>query len=364
MKNQRHAVNIKALHVFQTRHGRWMVYYRGVKPNKKLYSNKEKPTPGQVHDLWLAYITGDKPPPEPEPRHASGTWNAAIALWIDSSDYATKSPNTKKSYRAAIAWLRDKVGDMPMSKFTPYMTEKLLDKQRKAGKQGNDLLAVMRKVVRIATKLDWVTRDLLVDIHKKPAKDAGHYRPWEQWEIDAWRKTHPIGTMARFSFELAYHHALARVDLIRVGPQHLKNGEIAIARQKTGTMQRAPIDAELLACIAALPADHFGVVDMQGNSTRPWLRQKTGVNYTSDQMGNHWQEWRAEAGLPADFTIHGARSRLAIDGIHAGADVRDIMRMTGHTDMRVFEKHYAKLASDSIASARASRLVRALRKAG
>src|SRR5215471_17506885 len=53
-------------------------------------------------------------------------------------------------------------------------------------------------------------------------------------EIAQYENHHAVGTKARLAFAIPRFIGLGRSEICRIGPQHIRNGEIVIARQKTG----------------------------------------------------------------------------------------------------------------------------------
>src|SRR3954471_2948382 len=114
MKNAQNGnkVRLKHLHVFKTRHGKTKIYFR--KPGQKAVPIVSQFGTPEFHAEYTAALNNT-------PRssigiekrnNADGTWNAAIALYIGSSAYTSLA--RPEAYRATIAYLRQKVGDLPM----------------------------------------------------------------------------------------------------------------------------------------------------------------------------------------------------------------------------------------------------------
>ena len=66
----------------------------------------------------------------------------------------------------------------------------------------------------------------------KLPKLGGSIHTWSEDEIAQYQAHHPIGTKARLALELALGTAQRRNDLLRMGRQHIRNGELFVRQQQ------------------------------------------------------------------------------------------------------------------------------------
>jgi hypothetical protein len=293
-----------------------------------------------------------------------GTWNRAIDDYLDTAKYAEKADNTKKAYREFIGLLRATCGDEMMRKTPAWAIFKLHDNVVKSGRkaQANTFLSVLAAVVKIGRLRGWVKDDLLGGLDHQEIESNSH-RPYSDDEVAMWRAAYPVGTMARAAFEFAYQFALSRAELIVLSPAHITDGVLWITRMKTGTPQTANVFADpVMADVLAAFADDGAVVDLQGRSPLPFLRNQYGKPFQSSTFGKQWRRWAIDAGLPADFTIHAARSTFVTDAMDTGVANQDAMKVTGHLDERVFTRVYGKKHNKTRAAVRAQAGVLAERR--
>jgi site-specific recombinase XerD len=76
---------------------------------------------------------------------------------------------------------------------------------------------------------------------KLPKVRAGGFHTWTEAEIAEFEERHPIGTRARLALALLLYTAQARVDVVGIGPQHIRGMEIVLRRQKTGKSRQIPV---------------------------------------------------------------------------------------------------------------------------
>ena len=96
--------------------------------------------------------------------------------------------------------------------------------------------------------------------------------------------------------EFALETASRRGEVVRFGPQHVKNGRIRIERTHGSEDVDILMSPQLQAACDAMPRAHLTfIVTAYG---RP--RSKNG-------LGNDFAKWATEAGLPARCRLHGLK---------------------------------------------------------
>lgn len=108
-----------------------------------------------------------------------------------------------------------------------------------------------------------------------------------------------------------------------------KKGYLAIRTEKTGATIKVKLGRDALGALAALPV---GDRLFPGNS-------KTVVNSLQRSLGR--------LGNAADVHCHAHRFRdtFAVELLRAGADIRTVSLLLGHTSVRTTERHYAHFVS-------------------
>src|SRR5262249_6029963 len=122
----------------------------------------------------------------------------------------------------------------------------------------------------------------------QPKKSLGHL-PWERDECDRYEARHALGTKARLAYELLLQLGHAKCDVVRVGPQHVKNGELSFHRKKTKVELHIPVLPPLKAAVDAMP---------KGERHLTFLVNEQGKPFSAVGFGNKMREWCDEAGLP------------------------------------------------------------------
>jgi integrase len=161
----------------------------------------------------------------------------------------------------------------------------------------------------------------------KLPKSKGHHT-WTDDEIEQYRAHLPVGTQQRLVMEFALEMASRRGEVIRLGPQHVKDGRIRIERTHGSADVHIPVSPALQAACDAMPKAHLTyIVTAQG---RP--RSKYG-------LGTDFAKWATEAGLPARYRLHGLKKggmrRLA----EQQATTHELMAISGHRTLSEVQRH-------------------------
>src|SRR5262249_19555942 len=163
----------------------------------------------------------------------------------------------------------------------------------------------------------------------KLRKSKGHHT-WTDDEIAQYRAYWPLGTQQRLVMEFALETTSRRGEVVRLGPQHVKNGRIRIERIHGSADVDILVSPELQAACDAMPKAHLTyIVTAYGKP-----RSKFG-------LGNDFAKWATEAGLPARCRLHGLKKarmrRLAEDGDTA----HELMAISGHKTLTEVQRYTA-----------------------
>ena len=177
-------------------------------------------------------------------------------------------------------------------------------------------------------------------------KTRGHHA-WTDDEIEQYRSHWPLGTQQRLVFEFALETVSRRGEVVRLGPQHVKDGRIKIARTHGSRDVNIPITAELQAACDAMPKAHLTfIVTAYGKP-----RSKFG-------LGTDFAKWATEAGLPTRCRLHGLKKSGMQRLASASATAHELMAVSGHKTLAEVQRYTAdadmkRLADSAMAKRRA-----------
>jgi hypothetical protein len=314
------------VHAFIDRHGRPRFYFRRA-------GFKQVPLPGLPWspEFMLAYevAIGGESAPRAEigaRRTAPGTINALVVTYYRSDDWNGLEQDTQKTRRRIIERFRIQHGD-----------------KRVALLQREHILKMLAGIEKLSAKRHWLKairgllRSAVPSMRKddptegiasiKLPKSKGHHT-WTNDEIAQYRAYWPLGTQQRLVMEFALETTSRRGEVVRLGPQHVKNGCIHIERTHGSNDVDIEVSPELQAACDAMPKAHLTyIVTAYGKP-----RSKYG-------LGNDFAKWATEAGLPARCRLHGLKKggmrRLA----EARLTTHELMAISGHRTLSEVQRY-------------------------
>jgi integrase len=328
------------VHGFLDRHGRPRHYYRRAGFNAV-------PLPGlpyspEFMEAYEAALAGQRS--TPAARAIPGTMNALALSFFAAPAFSALRPSTRSTYRWTIERLCREHGDKRVALLRREHIVKLMASRTHgaANKLRKALRAMMKHALAIGLRVDDPTAEVKA-IH---AKTAG-FHSWSDAEIAQFEAYHPIGSRARLAMALLLYSGQRRGDIIRMGPQHVRNGVLHIKQEKTGAELAIPLHPELATIIASAPSGHL-----------TFLTTKSGRSFEASTFSHWFRDQCDEAGLP-HCSAHGLRKAAARRLAEAGCTAHEIGAITGHASLAELVRYtraadQRRLAEAAMAKARTS----------
>jgi integrase len=311
---------------FIDRHGRPRFYFR--RAGFKTISLPGLPWSPEFMAVYEVAMGGESAPRVEigASRTNPGTINALVVAYYKSDDWNRLTADTQKTRRRIIERFRIQHGDKRVALLHRVHILKMLAAIEKPSAKRHWLNAIrglLRSAVPIMRKDD--PTEGIAGI--RLPKSKGHHT-WNDDEIEQYRVHWPLGTQQRLVMEFALETASRRGEVVRLGPQHVKNGRIRIERTHGSEDVDIPISPDLQAACDAMPRAHLTyIVTAYGKP-----RSKYG-------LGNDFAKWATEAGLPARCRLHGLKKggmrRLA----EAGNTSHELMAISGHKTLTEVERY-------------------------
>jgi integrase len=259
-------------------------------------------------------------------RSKPGTVAAAVAAYLASRQFAELADGTQLMRRAILQRFRDQHGDKPIGIMPAKFIELVLGKMKPHA--ARNYFKAIRALCQYAVAVELIRADPTAGM-KQPKVRTQRRRPWRETEIAAYEAKHPIGTKARLALALGLCTLQRRGDVLRMGPQDIRNGMLAVTQEKNDAMLSLPVRPELRAVIDATP--------LTGLST--FLVTKSGKQFSGTDFDEQFRAWCNEAGLPTDCYFHRLRASGCTILADAGCSAHEIAAWSGHMTLREVERY-------------------------
>lgn len=287
-----------------------------IRFRKRGHKSVELPWPLGSPAFWQAYQEALEASPSAgeQLRSKRGSVSAAIAAYYLSREWQELSEGTRRMRRALLERFRERYGDWPLSKLTENFIDAYLGAMK--AHAAKNVLKALRGWLKHA-KHD-VTRGMMISAKSKKRSS------WPVEAIALYEATQAVGTPARLAFVIAKCTGLARAEIARLGPRHIRNGsdgrEIVIARQKTGVEATILILPELQRILDATPVTGLGT----------FLVTKSGKPYSPNDLSEQFRAWCDEAGVAPELSLHGLRHTVGDQLAETGSNANEIASVLGH----------------------------------
>jgi integrase len=240
-------LRLKFIQAFIDRHGRARHYFR--RPGHKGVALPGLPGSPEFMEAYGRAFAGT-PPIEvgASKRSGPGSLSSAVASYYGSNEFRGLAPATQRRHRAVLERFREQHGAKPMHLLPRKFIVDMLGSM--TPHQGANWLKVIRALCQYCVAHEMIDTDPTSSIKVRTPKSDGH-RAWTDDDVARYEAAHPIGTKARLAFALGLYTAQRRGDVIRMGPQHIRDGTLTLRQSKTRTPLLIPVRSELQAIIDA-----------------------------------------------------------------------------------------------------------------
>jgi integrase len=318
---------------FIDRHGKARFYFRraGFKP---------VPLPGLPWspEFMAAYeqSLAGQPLQIGSARTKLGTVRALAVSYFNSSDFRSLTPSSQAIYRGVIDRFCIQYGDNRVAGLKREHVVRLMAARAERPVAANTLRKVLRVMMKHAVEIGLRADDPTRDVRAIRVKSDG-FHSWNDDEIAQFEKRQPIGTPARLALALWLYTGQRRSDVVRMGPQHIRNGVLGVRQQKTGFELAIPVHSTLAAVIAKTPTYHL-----------TFLTNQFGRPFTAGYFGQWFREQCDMAGL-RHCSAHGLRKAAARRLAEAGCTAHEIAAITGHASLKEVARYTAAVDRKQLA---------------
>lgn len=267
--------------------------------------------PKSLDDLFVRTKSGQRWKKKSDrTRHVQGR---LIERFLNRTDRKGRRYGERPAEAVTVAWLENVFGEMWE---TPAAA--------------NVLRKVLAGLMDGAVRMGWRT-DNPVRFTDAYAENREGYHTWTDDEIEQYRRTHALGTMARLTLELALNTAARRCNIARLTRDDIANGRISVEHVKGNNETSVRMLASTKAAIEALPAAPIKYL----------VTTAFGKPFTEAGLGNRMRKWCDEAGLN-HCSMHGLRKAVSRQLAERGATDAEGQAITGHKKATTFAHYRAK----------------------
>ena len=318
----------------RTRHGRmiWVVRV-GKGPRTRMRAPYGSPEFMREYHAAIESPAAARGRREPDEDTFARLW----LLYHASPAWAQLSPATKKQRENLMRVALERAGNQPLERWDRKFIIASCDARAKTPGQARNFLKTLRALFRWALSREHVEADPTTGI--KVLKQTGDgWHTWTAEEMAAFEARWAVGTRERLAYDVLVWTGLRRGDAARVGPQHVRDGEITIQTEKTGRVVVLPMLKPLADSIAASPT---------GSET--FIASRDGKPLVKEAFGNWFAVVCAAAGVPG--RAHGLRKALAVKLAEAGATDSEIEATLGNEMASLYRRRASdrRLAATALA---------------
>ena len=321
-------LRLRNVQAFVDRHGHVRHYYRRL--GFKRVALRGLPGSPEFMEDYAAASAGQVPRRTLIDRTAlPGTMRYLAVSYKGSKEYREMEARTQRVYGNAIDRLCEKHGDKRVEKLERYHINLMMSEKADTPESANMLRRVLRAMMKHAVDIRMRVDDPTQGVKAYAPKSKDGFHSWSEEEIAQFEQHHAIGSRAYLAFALLLYTGQRRSDVVRMGRQHIRDGQLHVKQRKTGAELWLPVLPELQA-----------VIDKSTVGQMTFLVTEFGRPFTSNGFGNWFREQCNKAGLP-QCSAHGLGKACTRRLAEKGCTVHQIASWTGHESLREVQR-YAK----------------------
>lgn len=253
----------------------------------------------------------------------SPTWNAL-------------AKETRKQFHYQLERMKERAGKAPLDEITPASIVAGRDARAHKPTDANKYLKCSVALYRFAIDRRVMRDNPAKGVEKIKTKSIG-FHTWTEEEAAQFEKTWKVGTRERLAFDLLVYTGVRRSDVVRLGRQHTRRGEITITTEKSRNMGN-PVEVT----ITILPPLARSI-EATPTGDLTYLVTTKGTAFGKESFGNWFKKACVAAGVPG--SSHGLRKLAAVRMAENGASEAELNAVFGWADGSGESATYIKKAN-------------------
>lgn len=286
------------IETFVSRHGKRMWFFRvGKGPRVRL------PDEYGSEAFQMAYKSALLASQTPSGTQTIRTLGWLINQYRESPAWHGLAKETRKQFRYQLDRMKERAGKAPLNEITAASIAAGRDARAAKPTDANKYLKCSVALYRFAVDRQWMKENPAKGISKLKTPGVG-FHTWTEDEAKAFEARWPIGTRERLAFDLLIYTGVRRSDVVRLGRQHTRKGEITITTEKSRNSGR-PVEVT----ISILPPLAKSIeATPTGDMTYLVTHKRTA--FTKESFGTWFKKACKAACVPG--TSHGLRKLAAV----------------------------------------------------
>jgi integrase len=254
---------------------------------------------------------------------APGALRWLVQSYYGCPEFLGLHKSTRAKRRLILDGICREHGTLPFAHMeTKHVRLLIRDPKQATPEAANGSVKALRQVFKWAVEVGYASTNPARGVPMLPSNNPDGFHTWTEQEVRWYQLRHPSGTKARLALALFLYTGVRISDVVRLGPQMERDGELCFTEQKNSANKpkhrEIPILPPLRAELDASPSGHLAyLVTVQG---RP---------YASPEAFSKWFKRQCvAAGLP-QCTAHGLRKAGATFAAEHGATEHQLMAMYG-----------------------------------
>lgn len=282
---------------------------------------------------------------------APRTLGRAVIGYYSSTAFQALGESRKRSRRLILNKIVDASGHESIKLITKAAVQKGMDRRAATPAAANEFLKSMRAVLDYLVSVE--------ELKDNPAKQVKYNRIetegfhiWTLDEVAQFVEHHGLGSKAVLALALLLFTGQRRGDVIKMGPQHVKDGGLRLRRGKNGEAGTIPVLPALQAVIDASEVGHL-----------TFLVTTFGKPFSDAGIGNWFRDRCDEARL-FHCSAHGLRKAGATIAADLGASDEQLMALFGWRSRRQVSTYTRGANQKKLAHEAGMRIAAALKMNG
>lgn len=245
---------------------------------------------------WRKCMAGEASDPAPS-KH---TFKWLCEKYEESAAFKALKESTQRNRHNVLATVCETAGKVILSKIDRKMIAAGRDRRADTPFAAITYLKVMNYIFDWAVDAGHMKDNPARGIRKPKAKTRGH-QPWTLDDLERFYAKHPEGSKPRLAMDLLLFTGLRRIDIYKIGPQHINDGVIEYRASKNEEMTYSPLHPTLADILSRHHTEHLAYIVTPVHG-RPFKSESS--------FGNWFADVCEEAGVHK--RAHGLRKTLAV----------------------------------------------------